>query len=85
MSARKSGSKTMQSTNPRQEAVCDLPVINLTSTQAWTSAPDRTIPDIVEEMDQHNVNCVIIVQNKKPVGIVTLRDLLKLLIRSGNF
>jgi len=40
-----------------------------------TAGPDDSLTSVARLMEQHNVGTVVIVQNQKPIGIVTDRDL----------
>lgn len=40
-----------------------------------TVLPGESLSSVARAMDQHNVGAVVIVENRKPVGIVTDRDL----------
>ena len=40
-----------------------------------TSGPDDSLTSVARLMEEHNVGTVVIVQNQKPIGIVTDRDL----------
>ncbi len=40
-----------------------------------TAAPDEALAAVARLMDRHNVGAVVIVENHRPVGIVTDRDI----------
>jgi len=40
-----------------------------------TVLPSESLSSVARAMDQHNVGAVVIVENRKPVGIVTDRDI----------
>jgi CBS domain-containing protein len=40
-----------------------------------TAAPEETLAAVALQMQEHNVGTVVIVENRRPVGIVTDRDL----------
>lgn len=40
-----------------------------------TAAPDESLAGVALRMQEHNVGTVVIVENRRPVGIVTDRDL----------
>jgi CBS domain-containing protein len=42
---------------------------------AVTAGPDETLAAVAQRMQQHNVGTVVIVENQRPIGIVTDRDL----------
>lgn len=40
-----------------------------------TAGPEETLAKVALEMQEHNVGTVVVVENQRPVGIVTDRDL----------
>lgn len=42
-----------------------------------TAKKDTTVKDAVELMNKYEIGCLVVVENGKPVGIITERDLLK--------
>lgn len=40
-----------------------------------TATPEESLASIAAAMEQHNVGAVVIVEDRRPVGIVTDRDL----------
>jgi CBS-domain-containing membrane protein len=42
-----------------------------------TIAKDATLEEAVKLMNEYEIGCLIVMENKKPVGIMTERDLLK--------
>ena len=42
-----------------------------------TAKKETTVEDAVRLMNKHEIGCLVVVENGKPVGIVTERDLLK--------
>ena len=49
-----------------------------------TAAPDRTVREIAELMRERNVGSVVIVQDDRPTGFVTDRDLALSVIADGR-
>jgi len=47
-----------------------------------TIGADATVRDAVNLMNKHDIGCLLIVENGKPVGIVTERDMLKRILPS---
>jgi len=43
--------------------------------QVVTAAPSDSLAAVAQQMERHNVGAVVIVENHRPVGIVTDRDL----------
>lgn len=46
-----------------------------------TIAPDRTVLDVVRTLVRHNIGATVVVEDGRPVGIVSERDILKLTAR----
>jgi len=42
-----------------------------------TAKKETTVEEAVRLMNKHEIGCLVVVENGKPVGIVTERDLLK--------
>jgi CBS domain-containing protein len=40
-----------------------------------TAGPEETLAAVAKKMQEHNVGTVVIVEDRRPVGIVTDRDL----------
>jgi CBS domain-containing protein len=49
-----------------------------------TAAPERTVREVAELMREHNVGSVVLVQDDRPVGFVTDRDLALSVIADGR-
>ena len=50
-----------------------------------TTKTDVTVKDAAKLMNKHEIGCLVVVENGKPVGIITERDLLRrVLARSGK-
>ena len=45
-----------------------------------TARPNDSVAQVAKLMDKHEIGCVIIVDNKKPLGVVTERDMIKRVI-----
>lgn len=46
-----------------------------------TIGPDRTVLDVVRTLVRHNIGATVVVEDGRPVGIVSERDILKLTAR----
>jgi CBS domain-containing protein len=46
-------------------------------TNVKTAHPDSKVKEVVEKMNHFNIGSIIIVQEKKPMGIITERDVLQ--------
>jgi CBS domain-containing protein len=59
-----------------------MPVGTHCQRNVWTIGPDATVRETARMMASENVGCLIVVEERKPVGIVTDRDVaLEVLIR----
>ena len=57
-----------------------MPVDELMTDRVVTTAPDTTVATLAKQMIDNDVSCVPIIENDKLIGIVTERDLVKLLV-----
>lgn len=60
-----------------------FPAINIASGDVVVASPDERVIGVISKMEENNISSIVVVDKKKPVGIVTMRDLLELLIK-GN-
>ncbi|MEM2954545.1 MAG: CBS domain-containing protein [Candidatus Nanoarchaeia archaeon] len=58
--------------------ILDAPVGDLASIPLFTVTVSDNLMTVLNEMYTHKISDVIVVQNKKPIGIITTYDLLKL-------
>jgi len=49
-----------------------------------TANPEEAVLKATETMNEHEIGCIIVTSNGKPVGIVTERDLLKRVTASAS-
>ncbi len=63
--------------------ITGFPIKNLASLVTITANEDDYISEVIELMDKHEITSIVIVRDRKPVGIITVRDLVKLIIPSG--
>jgi len=42
-----------------------------------TARPDSAVSDVVEKMNRFDIGSIVIVQEKRPIGIITERDVLR--------
>ncbi len=54
-----------------------LQVGDIMSRETVTAAPQDTIASAARKMSQHNVSCVVVVEDRRAVGILTEKDVLK--------
>jgi len=57
------------------------PIKNLSSSIMVTSVPEETVGRIIDKMERFNISSIVIVEDKKPIGIVTTRDILKFFLK----
>ena len=57
------------------------PIKNLSSSIIVTASPDETIGKIIDKMERFSISSIVIVEYKKPIGIVTIRDILKFFLK----
>ncbi|MBC7359602.1 MAG: cyclic nucleotide-binding/CBS domain-containing protein [Desulfacinum sp.] len=67
-----------------EEASSLVEVGTLLSKAPVTCTADATVADAVSLMEQHKVGSVIVVEGAKPVGILTNRDMRRVLIHGGR-
>ncbi|MBI5416968.1 diguanylate cyclase [Candidatus Poribacteria bacterium] len=48
-------------------------------------SPDAYLPDVISLMRKKNISCVVITQDRKPLGIFTERDIVKTLCKNSDF
>lgn len=49
-----------------------------------TTTRDSTVEEAVRLMNEHEIGCLIVTHNKKPIGIITERDLLKRILAKSQ-
>ncbi len=49
-----------------------------------TVEADATVRDAVKLMNKHEIGCLVVVENGKPIGIVTERDMLKRVLAASE-
>ncbi|MBW2977335.1 CBS domain-containing protein [Candidatus Woesearchaeota archaeon] len=62
-----------------------FPIKAIASIRRVNATPDSTVSRIIDLMKEFNISSIVLVEDKKPVGIVAKRDLLKLLIKAVTF
>ena len=60
-------------------SISDLHLADIMETDVLTVTPDCRLTGMVERMREHLVSYVVVVEQKRPVGILTERDLVRLL------
>ena len=81
------GSAIHQKSDMRTKAAeaekCDMHgflSMNITSPILITASPDDSVSRIIDLMEEFRISNIVLVRKRKPVGIVTIRDLLKLFL-----
>ncbi len=64
-----------------KNVMMDTPISDLASASIFTVSPTENLGRAVAEMFEHKISDLIIAQDRKPVGIVTTRDLLEVFFR----
>ena len=57
---------------------------NIMVKEVITTTRDSTVEEAVKLMNEHEIGCLIVTENKKPIGIVTERDLLKRILAKSQ-
>jgi CBS domain-containing protein len=60
-----------------------LVAADIMTTQVVTKGPNDELTRIAGEMQRHQIGSVVIVENRKPVGILTERDFVRIVERVG--
>jgi len=61
----------------RIRGLMELHAINaIMSKDVITLGPDESLKSAVKKMNFHNVSCIVIVKDGKPIGILTERDII---------
>jgi len=50
----------------------------------YTVHPDTSVEEAVRTMNTHEIGCLVVVENERPIGIITERDLLKRVLEQGK-
>jgi CBS domain-containing protein len=68
-----------KSSTAKERAISELPVENELTPDVVTAKPNDRIKTVVKLMAEHDISCVVIVDDfNEPVGIITIKDILKL-------
>ena len=70
------GNKTMKAK--------EIPVFDLIKRNVVTTGPDAPVQTAAQLMKQENIGCLIVVDGRDPVGMVTERDFLTKIIAEGR-
>lgn len=57
--------------------VLDILVKEIMSTPPITCSPEDSVKEVIKKMIKYNIGSVVIVKDKKPVGIITERDIVR--------
>lgn len=58
-------------------------VRDIMSRDVKTARPDSLISDVISKMNKIRIGSVVVVQGRKPVGIITERDILRKVVESS--
>jgi CBS domain-containing protein len=67
--------------SPRNKILLDAPIGDIASVTIITAKPDDSLRTIVSKLNKYDISDLVIVEDNKPVGMVTTRDLLEVFIR----
>ena len=65
----------------KESSVAELSASNLASSYLWTVAPKDTLTKAIDTMQEHNIGSIIVAEQDKPVGMITAKDILRVLMR----
>ena len=69
---------------PKDFDVHAMPVSSLSKPRPITEPEEATVAKAIDDLRRQNISSIIVERNKEPVGIVTVRDFIKLLIREQS-
>ncbi len=70
---------------PGQDDLLEMSLVSsVMSTEPVSFTQDTVVSDIAREMAQKQISCAVIVDNGRPIGIITERDLIRKVITEGN-
>lgn len=58
-----------------------FPITSLTPVITVTAEPSDTLSRTIDKLERFDISSIIVVEGKEPVGLVTIRDLLKLFLK----
>ena len=64
----------------RDRASKDTPVRDIMTTKVVTVTPDRTIPQCIALMHEHGIRHLPVVEGRKVIGVLSVRDLLRAVV-----
>ena len=59
-----------------------FPIKNISTSFMITAAPGDSLGRTINKMERFDISSIVVVEGKKPVGIVTTRDMLKLFLKN---
>jgi CBS domain-containing protein len=62
-----------------------FPIKNIASQTIVDAGPEDPVSRIIDLMREFDISSIILTKEKKPVGIITIRDIIKLLIKRVTF
>ncbi len=74
----------MGALNSYSDALARLPVISNMKSDPPQSTPLSTISHVVEMMMSEDIGAVVIVEESRPVGIITEKDILRRVVKTGR-
>lgn len=73
--------KSIKTFNPKENNARALPVKNLATPIIISETEETKVGKVIDDLRKFNISSIVVTRFKEPVGIITIRDLLKLLLR----
>ncbi|MGC9058252.1 MAG: CBS domain-containing protein [Candidatus Nanoarchaeia archaeon] len=67
-----------------KDFLLDMPVGDFASVPLFTAKQSDTLSEVLKELYEHRISDLVITENKKPIGIITTRDILKAIIETSG-
>jgi CBS domain-containing protein/ribosome-associated translation inhibitor RaiA len=78
------GSALAGKEHPESRKVLDSPVKEFSSSEPKTIRPNDSLTLALQKMREKNLSSLVLVENNHPIGILTVRDVLKLLLEKNQ-
>jgi len=78
--ARESPAKRTKSFKAQKTDLNKFPVKNIATPILVTASPDDTLERVIGKMERFDISSIVVKEDKKAVGIITTRDLLRLFL-----
>lgn len=61
-----------------------MSLLNFARVEVMTASPGMTVAEAARQMDEKQVGCLVVVQEQKPIGILTDRDIVMRVVAQGG-